>query len=389
MQKENLNIIILIITLTLDSIFNVLQHYFALSTSLLKILLIVLFLIVLLVINRKIIINRSFIAITIFLVTFSMVNLMYVSYTDIVLNEFLKLMVLGLSIFLIALQPNNSDKIIGILYIFSIVFIGLLILLLPDVAKKQMNYMHYGFIINITFIGVSLKYLKEKIMALHLLLILLLILSIVFGHRGSILVNVAIYFYIFIYSTKYKKTVILTICSSVLTFIYLINVYTEEFLKVLDKIAMLLENYNSYSISKLLWSIQIGTIDTSGRDDLYSQAIMMIKEKDFFYPNGLGRFLNDTGVTYPHNLFLEIYLIFGFLSFLILLFFLLKLLKYYFFKQEKTFSSEFHIINIFLLYSFIRLLTGGSFINEPFLWVGLGILLKNTERNIAIKLQMS
>src|SRR5699024_8199638 len=122
------------------------------------------------------------------------------------------------------------------------------------------------------------------------------------------------YLYVFIYSTKYRKTILLTISFIIISLVYIIKKYTLELIILLDKIAILLADYNSYSISKLLWSIQIGMIDTSGRDELYEQAINMIKENDHFYPNGLGSFLNETGVTYPHNLFIEMYLTFGFVS---------------------------------------------------------------------------
>lgn len=101
-----------------------------------------------------------------------------------------------------------------------------------------------------------------------------------------------------------------------------------------------------YQINKLLSSPSISSYEYGGRIFIYSESIRLIKENPLGI--GLGSFSKVTPYSYPHNIFLEIFVELGIIGFSLFLFLLFLILKKSLALRENFNVYEFNVLMLFL-----------------------------------------
>lgn len=258
-------------------------------------------------------------------------------------------------------------------------------------ATKTVSYMAIGNVLS--FISVSVSYrlylTNDNKIKNHLLLMFLLVLSIFYANRMSIVTIFLIYQipkFIFLKKDKLKLYIISLFQFSIF-FIAFFNIST-----ILNYIIQIIGSKSSYVLIKLnrMLSDPEGLIQglinsSSGRDSLYDTALDIIRNS-YGFPNGISGFnvVGDNGIVfyYPHNIFLELFIVFGIFSIPIFIYFMYRL-----FKKYKT-SDEYlqFFILCFFVFSFSRALVSSSIWLSPSLWTCIGALYINSNKKNRKKL---
>src|SRR5699024_740705 len=130
-------------------------------------------------------------------------------------------------------------------------------------------------------------------------------------------------------------------------------------------------NMSTLTLKKTLIVIQEGFSEGStGRNILFEQAVDIIK--DGFIPRGIGYYKAFTDYDYPHNIFLDLFIIFGYLSIRLVVVSIIAII--YYFKRE-TFILRKDIVLMVLTASVIRLLLSSTFLQEISLWMVIGLMI--------------
>ncbi|RST59502.1 hypothetical protein D5F11_011780 [Siminovitchia terrae] len=308
-------------------------------------------------------------------VIFFGINIMLVDYRNLVFDEFFKYVFFGISAMIIASYEFDAKFVSRYWFRISIFFFILMHLLLGAVSQREFNYMHFGFITNFVFVGFMFQYYKRRKVIYLIALLYIMILSFMFGHRGAVLVNLVIFVY-FCYKIKLLKPMYIIFISSIGAILYLFTSFRDNvLLNVLYRLQTKLpDSINSYVLKKLIFSLESENLDLSGREEHYSYGVEIIREKLYFFPSGFGYFDHVTNLGFPHNIFIDIYIVFGVFGALFLLYLFIKMRKI----LLRLNDLESLVIFSLFLYSFVRLMTGGTFIMEPSFWVIVGIVINES-----------
>ena len=216
------------------------------------------------------------------------------------------------------------------------------------------------------------KFAETKIYSIFAILIspILILSTIISGGRGGmvliILYIILFFFLIFfrVYSIK-KNRIILSILTSILIFIsfaqneIIINGFERNF---------------AY--------IQEGEIDwknTSNRDDLYNETLILIKEKPLL-GHGIFGYLKIS--PNPHNIFLEALLAGGIVYFVILSLTLISIFLKYLNILSK--NKSYILLSVIMLFPFTFLLFSGTYLVSTEFWFIIGLIysyrLKNNKK---------
>src|SRR5699024_9497112 len=132
----------------------------------------------------------------------------------------------------------------------------------------------------------------------------------------------------------------------VITLIFLMFIDFKLFLvNILEKLILIISDLNmsTLTLKKTLIVIQEGFSEGStGRNILFEQAVDIIK--DGFIPRGIGYYKAFTDYDYPHNIFLDLFIIFGYLSIPLVVVSIIAII--YYFKRE-TFILGKYIVFMF------------------------------------------
>lgn len=372
MIRSKMNSLIIVLTLSVTNIWNVLNFYFELTPGILNSILILIFTAIALV-NNNFRINIKFIFVFIFFVAFFLINISIVDYKSIVLSEFLKFLVLGLTALFISSYEFDYKYIMKYWYKLSLVFFIIIHLMFDSVITREFSYMDFGFIANFLFLGFIFGYFLKKRKLYIILMLYLLFLSILFGHRGSIIVNIILLVY-FVYKLNLLKPIyvyIITFASGIIVILF----YYLQF-SMLNILYFLQENFsylNSYSLKKIIWSLESESLDTSGRDEIYLQGMELIREKLFLLPSGFGYFQHKTDFVFPHNIFIDMYVIFGVITILFFVYLIYSLRNIH----ENFGEIQRLVVFGVFLYEFTRLLTGGTFLTSAAFWFVFAVCMNS------------
>lgn len=270
-------------------------------------------------------------------------------------------------------------------YIFKYSLLNLVLLYIFVFLKKNISlgvdYMSLGYAM--LQVLIFLLYLKYEDYSQRLLINIGLVLALIFifflGNRFSSFIAVfgIISLYFFNLSTKYQKIKFILILGGILLFLKFYLFY------LIERLSEVLKSYNINLIGLnrimvTLYRIQENTDFTSGRIDIYKQAIQVI----FDNPFGIGLFgylKKIDGATigyYPHNIFIEIALNWGIIIFLIFILFSL----YFFYRFLKIKDKRYrNFIWIFCLLN-MNLLVSNSYMKYQFFWLFLAISLNKSYR---------
>lgn len=234
---------------------------------------------------------------------------------------------------------------------------------------KNINYMAFGYRMLIVILIQYLYLVKSKRKIKIILLFPNILFLFIYGNRGASLTLI-----IFLLVEFYKKIKLKKICILLLVvFSLILRTKIDEIKYILTKVILfILTNFNleSYSVRKILIMLDRGLASSSsGRDKLYKLALQM-GEENFLLGNGIGTYREIRG-TYPHNLFLEIYVQFGIVGIIIFSLVIIKLL----FKIKLKKEEEYSILIILFILSIPRLMLSSSLWERPEFWGAIGYLL--------------
>lgn len=311
-----------------------------------------------------------------------MINVLFVSYKNDVLYEYILFIRVGILSLYFSSLIKEYNSLIKYYYIMSL--IGFVISNLNLSFYEDTNgYMDLGINLTYIFIGLSIYYYnksnKYKIFN-YLLLIVVFFEILILGNRSALIICIGIILYFELSKFRFdKKGIFIMQLKLTVTFLSmcLIIYNISSFLKVLSAYALKM-GVSSYTLTKLTLTIQegVGGIieQSSGRDVLYPLLKKLIIESNLL-PHGVSYLPYITNYTYvyPHNLFLEIALDFGLIGLIGWCLMVVVLTKKFLNIPKNNIARD--IIVIISISGFIRLMFSGSYWQEPLFWIPIGLVM--------------
>lgn len=241
----------------------------------------------------------------------------------------------------------------------------------------SMNYMRFGYAMIPSLMMFFYAYKKsmkstEKFIWL-LLFVASIILTILYGSRGSVVVLTIFILLLTLFSNKVtglKKIAIITTFSIFLLLLFLNTNLIGNLINFLNKNL----GINSYALVKFEKMFNEGLRDSSsGRDVIYSNLFNLFKESPFF-GQGIGSSQVHLGFT-AHNILLQILVETGSIG--LIIWFLIWLYLFGKYKLLTKFgdSSYFKISTLLIAASFGRLLVSSDMWLRPEYWFLISLLL--------------
>ena len=322
-------------------------------------------------INRKI--DKSYLFFLITSLILILLNILIVEYSSLVISELFEFIKFGLIPLYLSSNKFDYDSFVDYWYKFSIVNFVILVYYIPNVINNKLNYMVFGISLVYSFVGfITYFYIKNKYKVLNLIIVIIIVILIfIFGNRSSLLICLSIWLFMKLYNIRnsFKKVISLFIMITISIVAY-INIFN-----ILKGINIFLQKMgiHSYSISKYIMAIDNGFIkSTSGREELAKLSIDIIKSNPL-KPHGLKYFTYFTGRIYPHNLILDLSIVFGLLGAIFIIGFLIYLI----FKSKYIKNESFKIIlSEIIVLEFLWLFFSGTFIEESIFWIIIGVLMQ-------------
>lgn len=131
-------------------------------------------------------------------------------------------------------------------------------------------------------------------------------------------------------------------------------------------------------LKKTIWQMNNTDSMTSGREDNYATALKLIRET-YALPNGVASYHIMTNVAYyPHNIFLEAGVEFGFLGFILVVIVIIRACFIMFFSPTK-YSN---LILLFFCLSIPRLMVSSSYWENSYVWPMMMLIWSTDIRKI-------
>lgn len=303
----------------------------------------------------------------------------YKEETTFILIEFIKFGAIPLYL---ASTLVNFRKVSKYWLILGIINFITLLFYIEQINQQEFNYMTFGRYMSLSFIIFAIYYYENKFRKSMFILMLTTMFAVfIFGNRSAIAVIIIILIYFEVKQVFSKRSLFQYFKISLTTLILIVLALNIR--DLVYKLINFLEanGLNSYSFRKMtaLFDNNIGSF-VSGRDNIYFETINLIYDSNLM-PKGIGYYQYVTDRNYPHNVFLDMTITFGFLGILafvlVIVIFLVKYLK-----MSDSFSKQ--LIAVLGIYQFIILNFSGTFWSEPIMWMLLGFLISNNyiERNI-------
>ena len=201
-----------------------------------------------------------------------------------------------------------------------------------------------------------------RLMAFTLCLAFTYFLAVVSTNRGA-LISAICYFALYPVVRCTRRSLRVTMFLLIIAAAVLVYLNLVPILEAID------EYTSSHGViinplRKSIWQMNNTDSMTSGREDNYAAAIEMIRET-LALPNGVASYHIYTNVAYyPHNIFLEAGVEFGFIGFVLVAIIILRACNIMVFKQTK-YS---HMILMFFCLSITRLMFSSSYWENTFIW---------------------
>lgn len=317
--------------------------------------------------NRKMVIFSTFVFI-IFLINFLIVD--FKSEALVIFIDFLKF---GLISLYLASLVTNYNYFLKFGYIISIMILIIWTFFIGQVSERNISYMLFGRQLTFSFVIFIIYFYKKDRKIIHLILALISFTFItLMGNRSSLLICIMLFILLeFDYLRKnlnlrnYFKAMIYVVIT-ILLYIK-IDVILYKVMIIANKL-----NINSYVLKKAMDFLNDETDNSlSSRSSLTHQSIEIIYSNNLM-PNGIGYFQKVTNGTYPHNIFIDILITFGFFGILIIAGLFIWILVIY----NKQNNSDFRMVIFSLLvYNIIRLNFSGTFWDETLFFALLGLLM--------------
>lgn len=379
-KKESINCYLWTIVIFIQYIFLPFKVY--ISTSILEYIIVVCAVLLSLFING---LNMKFIRTVIVLTMVFIVDFLIFRDTKVFTFFYLSMFSSSLLMFFFTLNLSNLElfmKIYRQVSLFTLVFVSIYLFIYSKSNLSVGSYMGIGNVLS--FISIPICYYlvsnNRRKLFYRIILLYLLIISLVYGNRMSVLSIYMIYqvsSLIFISNNEemLKKYMYFGVqFILVIVVLFQLNTITNYINVILNKL-----NFLSYSLVKFqrILNNSDGLIEgflssSSGRNKLYPEAISQF-QKNYYMPGGISGFKYEEAgsiIHYPHNFLLELLVNFGFLSIpLILLFFYVFLRSF----KNSDITMKF-LLGTFFIFSFTRLLVSSSIWLSTSLWTVLGLI---------------
>lgn len=271
-------------------------------------------------------------------------------------------------LYFICSKKINKDYFINLGY--KLALISNIFIFFENLIIKSSGYMAFGYhllpviIIYIYFFIKYKKYLTLLLIAINSFLL------IIYGNRGaslSLIIFLILSYFIF-NKNKYTKILMIFLSSNFLLVSFIYKNTIKNFLINISLFFLKELNIRSYFLSKLILFLNKGLASSSsGRNIIYSNAIEL-GNQNWLLGNGIGKF-RYIYETYPHNIFLEIYVQFGSLGIIILCYFFYKVL--YLLLKDKI-NKE--LLLLLFILAIPRLILSSSFWERPEFWGLIGCI---------------
>jgi hypothetical protein len=300
-------------------------------------------------------------------------NLYFVEYKSIILNLFFEFLKFGIIPLYLASFIKDYKALIKYWYYMGIFNLAIWIGFLNLNDNSELGYMSFGVYMTYSFIIFLIYFYNNKLKKINLLLLVItFILIFLFGNRSSAIICLVLVFYFEFKTAKYKSPLSLITFTSIYFSLICLLIIKMETILVFFQNVLLKMGITSYIFQKIEFMLRFGVSRaSSGRDDIYTQSINLIKD-NYLLPKGVGYFEFITGEVYPHNIFLEMFITFGFLGIGILCF-----LFYLFFRsyiKSKNYYFKVVLATLFI-FTFVRLIFSSTFWTETTFWIIMGIIL--------------
>lgn len=315
-------------------------------------------------------ISNKFIIFILSILLLFMLNIFLVDYKSIVTTEMLNFIIYNIIIIYIISQGINFKHSLNIWYKIAIYTTIVSPIYMIMVSNKMSSYMFYGIYMSYSFCIILLYYIKTNKKINLPLLMYILVSTMIYGNRSAVLTMImSIIIFNLLFQEKYTKKVIFIILISLLSIFAVI--YQDQLISETIRFLTQLD-LKTYSINKYLLQLNKGLGSAlSGRDFLYNDGLRMISESKGL-PLGIGYFENATGIRYPHNFFIDFFIVFGIYGGIILLSSILISSIKTFINFDK-YGKQFMIL-IFIVSS-VRLMFSSTFIVERNFWIIISLLV--------------
>ena len=290
------------------------------------------------------------------------------------LGIYIEMIKFGFIFYWFSTEIYDVEKLFNVYYYFAL--LGSVVLMFSLLKNPlSISYMSVGTQLIYCIIPVVYKlYTGNKKIINILILAILIIICTVYANRMS-LVSI---FSIIVFSDVYfiREGSIIKRILKYLSFFTTFFLIKFSILVLVEKLMLFMQSkgYNSYSLYKLQYTFSGGedlTKITSGRDYIYDYSLEIINQSSFF-PNGIGFFKGSTGYIYPHNLFLDLGIAFGFFMIPMLAMYLIYLIQTL---KMGTYRYN-YIILVFLIFSFSRLMVSSMIWIDSAFWISLGFMYR-------------
>lgn len=323
-------------------------------------------------------VNKKFVIMFIIFNILFLFNIIIVEYQRTVIKIFFTFFYSAIGALFLTSKKIDWKFFLQSWYIIAILNIPIWLSLLGLVAERKISYMNLGTSLTFSLIIIFYRfYLRRKWYDLVILSIVFTIIAL-FGNRGALLASISVILLFIFYKSKHK---LMFFSLGLISTIVMIVIDTKTLLiKGLENVIINLSEagYSTLTLRKTLVVLNDGFSEGStGRDQVFNQAIDIINNG--FLPRGIGYYEEVSDYNYPHNIFLDIFVIFGYLSIPIIIIIGIAII-YYFYKE--TFYIRKDIVLLLLVSSFTRLLLSSSLLQEVSLWIVIGLMIFNRAKPI-------
>lgn len=321
---------------------------------------------------------KGMLRIKILLITLSfiLILLLNIVLADNIAYVFASALIVFFKMAIVILTISHTNNLVEILlkkwYKASIIFTLLLPYYIYILNNQYINYMDLSRILFINTIGIVLYYIynKELKNLIWAILCINAVASLFFGSRMYTLLIVISIMYL-LYSQYYKKSKLFVILIS----IFILGLYikiipiVELFISITNNLGIRSRNLNLFL--DYLKSSNEG-LYLSGRDDIYDIVVNYLANNGFS-PSGLAkvRYITEGRYYHSHNIFLEYFLVLGFiLGSVLLIIYLCRIFILIYYSKYKKIIGIAIVLNLYFL---AEGLTGSNFVENTIFWLAIGI----------------
>ena len=354
------------ITYFINIIFNYLIYGFIWDTLIINLIVILVLLRSLSVISKRI--SYDMIFLFIFLSILYLWSFLINNNSDIFISVGINLFIKSFPMYILVRSIKDYTLLHKYLKVTSILvtIVAILTYILYIFVKNfDLQYMVFSYDFLPALLYLIYLYSKEKKISILIIIIMSIMVVFLGGARGPlfcILGYILIYF-ISNYKKKYKQGLLI-----VASLIFSAGIYINNETAILINTNNILNQLgiNSRTIDLLLLN---KFSDLSGRDSIYNNAIHSINNSLFGYGLGGDRIILEG---YVHNIVLELVLHYGIIFGVIFILTLLVLLLITIFGKDNAIKD---LIIIFIPIGVIKLFATGSYLQEPYFFVMLGLIV--------------